>query len=41
MKISLEKLRWMLLPLVPQVDTVDPRNPVIRDGKEMLESKGF
>lgn len=41
MKISLEKLRWMLLPLAPQVDTVDPRIPVIRNGKEMLESKGI
>ena len=35
------KLSRMLLALVPQVDTVGHRIPVIRNGKEMLESEGI
>jgi len=31
----------MLLALVPQVDTVDPRIPVMRNGKKVLESEGI
>lgn len=34
------KLTWMLLPLAAQVDTVGPGIPVMRNGKEMLESEG-
>ena len=41
MKLSLEKLSWIPLPLAPQVDTVGPRIPVNRNGKEMLESEGI
>lgn len=36
----LDSLSWMLLPLAPQVNTVDPI-PVIRNGKETLESEGI
>jgi hypothetical protein len=35
------EIELKLLPLPPQVDTVNPKILVIRNGKKMLESKGI